>query len=54
MTSKTQYKKYLKTLNPDLEDGESYSDWFNAYWQALKEDGKVIKKGRCEYLKDDN
>lgn len=36
----------------DPEEGETFNDWFDALMDALKEDGKIIKKGNAIYIAD--
>lgn len=36
----------------DLEPGETPKDWVDAYIDALKEDGKIVKDGKRTYVLD--
>ena len=48
---KAEMRDYFK-LCVDPEEGETFADWFETLMDALREDGKVVKKGRTTYIVD--
>lgn len=48
---KKEMLNYAKTV-VDLEEGETPRDWVDAYVDALREDGYVVRIGGKEYVKD--
>ena len=48
---KKEMREYFYTT-VDAEDDETFKDWFGALYDALKEDGSLVKIGRTIYVKD--
>ena len=54
MKTLAQLKKYMYNNREclDLEDGETFSDWWEAYVDALREDGSIVVINNKTYVKD--
>ena len=55
MKTLAQLKKYMYDNcrdSIDLEDGETFSDWWEAYVDALREDGSIVVINNKAYVKD--
>lgn len=48
-----RFKNDMRSLfyySVNAEEGETFQDWFNILYDALKEDGKVITKNKRIYI----
>ncbi len=54
MKTLTELRKYMYNNRDciDLEDGETFSDWWKAYKDALREDGQLVVINNKTYVKD--
>lgn len=55
MTTLKEFKKGMRNFfktTVDREEGETFKSWFSALFEALEEEGSVIKIDGETYIKD--
>jgi hypothetical protein len=54
MMTLAELKKYLyeNMDSIDFEDGETFSDWWEAYKDALREEGSIVVINNKTYVRD--
>jgi hypothetical protein len=54
MMTLAELKKYMYNNREclDLEDGETFSDWWEAYKDALREEGSIVVINKTCYVRD--
>lgn len=50
LVTKKEYRAMLKSMEPDLEPGETFTQYFSVMWEAAKEEKAIIKQGGKEYI----